>query len=503
MKKTLLVSLLASVAAFAPTHMQAQNEHKTAGLYAGTLSAKSKTTGGEIIYGELYSNNFNDYESPFIGWGNNSSRGCNEGYYYMENPSVVANPWDVQTAYEYSFKEGQKYTFKFKAKADEPYTLHSGLQDSNNGYAGRGDLPAFELTTEWADYEGEVVCTGGNANRFLFNQGDFAGTIYLDDFVLIGPTGESLPKETTYYYTGVGDLYNSDFSNGQPIIGWGNNSSQTVQDEVLVLTNPSASANPWDAQAAIDMNFMDGETYTLSFKAKATDATTLGIGFQQKDGYQGRGEFPSMDLTTEWQDYNATCTVTGGLANRFLFSFGTFAGSIYIDDLKITGKQATETTPITAEITQPDVDVISITLKDVTLGNDENAVVLGSMTFPEIEPVKVDDAIDEVTGEQLAPYYVILFDDRCEFEDSTLPCTVDGTLQNGILKLQITLTDEDNQIEYYINYTGYDDLALGVKNPVVSSSKEKNGLMYDLSGRTINRPNKGFYIQNGKKYMVR
>lgn len=36
------------------------------------------------------------------------------------------------------------------------------------------------------------------------------------------------------------------------MIGWGNNSTRTINNEVMELMNPSA-VNPWEAQAGYDL----------------------------------------------------------------------------------------------------------------------------------------------------------------------------------------------------------------------------------------------------------
>ena len=45
-------------------------------------------------------------------------------------------------------------------------------------------------------------------------------------------------------------------------------------------------------------------------------------------------------------------------------------------------------------------------------------------------------------------------------------------------------------------------LAAGITVPIVNSSKPQN-VYYNLNGQRVNRPTKGIYIANGKKFIVK
>ena len=129
-------------------------------------------------------------------------------------------------------------------------------------------------------------------------------------------------------------ILQTDFNDGQTVFnGWGNNSTKSVVDGTLKITNPSA-VNYWEAQIAYDVNtgFEKGTKYKMSFKIKGSASGKLMSGFQILDGYKSAGDFPAVNFTTEWQtvDIVAECTSEG--ATRLIYSFGDFAGDIYIDD---------------------------------------------------------------------------------------------------------------------------------------------------------------------------
>ena len=142
----------------------------------------------------------------------------------------------------------------------------------------------------------------------------------------------------------VDDFY-FDFEDGNPIGGWGLQSSRSVAAEgpdgsmCLIIDNPVAGQS-WEAQAAVDQNFLVGANHIATFKIKATGEGVLGIGFQDPaNNYAGAGNFPDVNFTTEWQEVKLECVAQKG-ATRFLFSYGQFAGKIYIDDLKLVHEEA-------------------------------------------------------------------------------------------------------------------------------------------------------------------
>lgn len=129
-------------------------------------------------------------------------------------------------------------------------------------------------------------------------------------------------------------LVSSDFDSGyDPFISWGNNSSKGVVDGALKLSNPSA-VQYWEAQFAFDYpkGFDNGRVYKLSFRIKGSSAGTLRAGLQILDGYKSAGEFPNVSFDTEWKDVEIECTCNAPGSTRLVFSYGSFAGDIYIDD---------------------------------------------------------------------------------------------------------------------------------------------------------------------------
>lgn len=138
-------------------------------------------------------------------------------------------------------------------------------------------------------------------------------------------------------------LLEDDFSDGRhPFIGWGNSMSMSVTDGAFKVTNPSA-VQSWEVQFAYDVTqaFVKDQEYTMSFRVKGSAPGALSAGFQILDGYKSAGEFPNVQFGTDWTQIEIKCKCNAAGATRLVFSIGTFAGNIYVDDFKLTtiGKQ--------------------------------------------------------------------------------------------------------------------------------------------------------------------
>jgi len=274
------------------------------------------------------------------GWGNDHVRTVKDGSYdgskYMEILTVKStNSWEAQGAIDFPspLEEGKTYTLHFWAKSSAPYSLSSNFQNPAN-YAGGGSFPNVDLTTEWQEYTVNATVSGENIKRFLFNYGNFIGTICIDDLSIYSAAAPKvkIPKQVVEYT----------FDDGQGIGGWGNSSTQGIVDggheggKCWRVSNPS-SVNPWECQSAIDFSnaLEEGQTYYLHFWAKASQEGDVNAAYQNPSNYSGRGDYPSFHLTTEWTEYTLFTTITGDNCKRLCFNFGKQAGEIYLDDIEI------------------------------------------------------------------------------------------------------------------------------------------------------------------------
>ena len=270
---------------------------------------------------------FEDGQPFFNGWGNNSSRTVENGVLKITNPSAV-NSWEAQMAHDFStpLEVGELYRLEFKIKGSAAGSLGAGFQNPSN-YSSCGDFDAVPFDTEWKKVSITTKCIAEDGSRLIFSFGAFAGDIYIDDFKF----GKEIPIQTEV-------IMSADFNDGNPVFnGWGNNSTRVVEDGVLKVTNPSA-VNSWEAQMAYDVNepFKVDETYYIKFKVKGSSAGQMSAGFQITSNYSSAGEFGNIDFTTEWKEVELSCRCTAEEATRLIFSFGAYAGDIFIDDFEFS-----------------------------------------------------------------------------------------------------------------------------------------------------------------------
>lgn len=104
----------------------------------------------------------------------------------MGQEEAQANTWNAQVWYNLSapLKSDVEYVMTFKGKATSAYTAGVWYQDSTNG-EGQEYGPTCEFGTQWEDKTLTLKVTGAAKNKIVFNFGDFAGSLMLDDVTLV------------------------------------------------------------------------------------------------------------------------------------------------------------------------------------------------------------------------------------------------------------------------------------------------------------------------------
>ncbi|CDB09346.1 glycosyl hydrolase family 10 [Bacteroides sp. CAG:633] len=314
--------------------------------YLNSLLADKEVEGdGSVTNKYAYQSDFED-GNPIGGWGNNSTREVVDGgpdgskCLKMNNPSAV-NPWEAQAAIDVSFEGGQVYFLSFKVKGSIEGSISAAFQHSAD-YSGKGDFPSMNITTDWTEVLVSTTAQDG-ADRFLFNYGAYAGSIYIDDLSI-------------YYESNSGEVsipvpvIEDDYSSGNPIGGWGAGLTMSVADGVCVVENTSA-AQSWEKQLCYEVTtpFTNGTVYFLRLKIKGTQDNSIGVSFQNPDGYIGCGDFPALNVTTDWQELTVSTVCTGEGATRLLFNVGAYEGTLYLDDICLYYEKSANAIPLTPE----------------------------------------------------------------------------------------------------------------------------------------------------------
>ncbi len=285
-----------------------------------------------------------DYsKNPYTFWnqapagvtlGVNASEGCLE----IINPTPAEQNYFVQyhTADGIPTIKDQEYKLKMMIRGSDKGRLTFGI----GPWSGRAD-GAFEFDTEWKEYEFafKAVADGGHV---MTQSGLFAGTLQIKYVKITHSEAPAITIPVT--------VAEYDFEDGNPLAGWGDGLSRTVENGVFVVTNPVA-ASDWQKQLCHETTtpFVNGTKYFLKLKIKGSVAGSINAGFQNPDGYKGCGNFPAINVTTDWKEVTVQTTCNGDNALRMLFSVGHYAGTLYMDDISIYWEKSANSIPLTPE----------------------------------------------------------------------------------------------------------------------------------------------------------
>ena len=260
-------------------------------------------------------------------------------------PAIGENDWDTQFFITFSepLDSSKEYRFSMNFRSDDDAAFATQAHYAPTEYKHWSMFGELTSTPEWQTYTKIFTPSADQegAYTFAFNLAKYMTTYYFDDISLeIYDDGMSgSPEAIVKSY-----VFNCDFEDGiTPWGGWGNSSVREHGigegfngGNCMKMINPSA-VNSWEAQTAYDFSTpLDVyEVYYMDFKIKGSTDGSIGGSFQNPDGYVGCGDYASIAITTEWVEQTIKATVTGENALRFLFNFGTYAGTIWLDDLSM------------------------------------------------------------------------------------------------------------------------------------------------------------------------
>lgn len=262
---------------------------------------------------------------------------------------VITNPEPIDPYYKLqywlvngiSLKTGTTYkiTFLCKAEGESPANIRFKL-----GNWGAGAENTFEIPVG-GDYK-EVsfdVTPVMDSNGLFFQHGDFAGKIYWKSVKITHFEAPSVEIPVS-----VGHLT---FDDGQNLGGWGMDNTPKIVNGVCEVGNNAAKADPWNSQVNYEPGFAfeNGKTYHLKMKIKGSVAGEFGAGFQNPDGYQGCGDFPTIKVTTDWKEVDVATTCNGDNALRLLLNIGKYVGTLYIDDFEVYYTKSANSIPLPPE----------------------------------------------------------------------------------------------------------------------------------------------------------
>ena len=301
-----------------------------------------------------------------------------------ENPGLIItagapkkDTWEYEIYYDLDkpLQAGKTYEISLNVRGTNPGTIDfwPGKKDGSDTQYGAGSFTVAEKAID----NSFSFTPNADIDRLRFCFGKIGGTLYFDNFVLKEKGSDhNLVVNSTFdendisHWTKVSwvdvnykignvagagaveipvSVGHLTFDDGQNLGGWGMDNKPKIVNGVCEVGNNAAKKNPWDAQVNYEpgFTFENGTTYHLKMKIKGSVAGEFGAGFQNPDGYKGCGDFPTINVTTDWKEVDVTTTCNGDNAKRLLLNIGKYAGTLYIDDFEVYYTKSSNGIPLT------------------------------------------------------------------------------------------------------------------------------------------------------------
>lgn len=304
-----------------------------------------------------------------------------------ENPGLIItagapkkDTWEYEIYYDLDkpLQAGKTYEISLNVRGTNPGTIDfwPGKKDGSDTQYGAGSFTVAEKAVD----NKFTFTPNADIDRMRFCFGKIGGTLYFDNFVLKEKGSDhNIAVNSTFdendisHWTKVSwvdvnykignvagagaveipvSVGHLTFDDGQNLGGWGMDNAPEIVNGVCEVGNNAAKENPWNAQVCYEPGFAfeNGTTYHLKMKIKGSVAGEFGAGFQNPDGYKGCGDFPTINVTTDWKEVDVTTTCNGDNAKRLLLNIGKYAGTLYIDDFEVYYTKSSNSIPLTAEV---------------------------------------------------------------------------------------------------------------------------------------------------------
>lgn len=301
-----------------------------------------------------------------------------------ENPGLIItagapkkDTWEYEIYYDLDkpLQAGKTYEISLNVRGTNPGTIDfwPGKKDGSDTQYGAGSFTVAEKAID----NSFSFTPNADIDRLRFCFGKIGGTLYFDNFVLKEKGSDhNLVVNSTFdendisHWTKVSwvdvnykignvagagaveipvSVGHLTFDDGQNLGGWGMDNAPEIVNGVCEVGNNAAKEKPWNAQVCYEPGFAfeNGTTYHLKMKIKGSVAGEFGAGFQNPDGYKGCGDFPTINVTTDWKEVDVTTTCNGDNAKRLLLNIGKYAGTLYIDDFEVYYTKSSNGIPLT------------------------------------------------------------------------------------------------------------------------------------------------------------
>lgn len=243
------------------------------------------------------------------------------------NNKTATDNWKIQyqLGNNVPLLKGTDYSIEIVMKGS--VAGHATVAMGSWGEGNFGTTQSVDFTDQYNTYTLPYTSAYEGNGFILMQSGEFVGTISVKSIKVVHSE-----KATTRYTL---NLANVDYTTADtPAGGWGNGFKSEIVDNACVISH-GETTNPWDAQVNFENVYPKGATIKLSMEVKGSDDGSISAGLQNPNGYKGCGEFPAINLTTDYQKVEVSTLCSGEGAKRLLLSVGKYAGSVSIKNLKI------------------------------------------------------------------------------------------------------------------------------------------------------------------------
>ena len=291
------------------------------------------------------------------GWGSDQAKAAiafENGALKVVTTEATTNNYDLQyqPVTKISTKIGENYKVTLYIKGSKAGSLTVGLGefDSGSGESKVKKMTSEDLpfTDQWSEVSVDLKNILVDNSFVLLQSGHYVGT-YEIKWIKVTHTeavSVTIPVTVAEY----------DFSDGKPLGGWDNSPAKdwtlTVENGACKVVVPSESTHDYDRQLCHETTtpFTNGTTYFLKLKVKGSIAGTIPVGFQDPvHNYAGRGDFTTLNVTTDWKEVTLKGTCNGEDATRLLFTVGGYIGTLYLDDICLYWEKPSNTIPMESE----------------------------------------------------------------------------------------------------------------------------------------------------------
>lgn len=405
---------------------------------------------------------------------------------------------------------------------------HATVAMGSWGEGNFGTTQRVDFTDQYKTYTVSYTSAYEGNGFILMQSGEFVGTISVKSIKVVHSE-----KATTRYTL---NLDNVDYTTADatPAGGWGKGFKSEIVDNACVISH-GETTNPWDAQVNFENVYPKGATIKLSMEVKGSEDGSISAGLQNPNGYKGCGEFPAINLTTDYQKIEVSTLCSGEGAKRLLLSVGKYAGSVSIKNLKIEAKgvkQESLTIPSSSFATYAAYYPVDYAKSDleayaVKLNDAKDGVVFTKISgvVPAGVPVLLkgtadkEYALNKADGGSSVSTDLKMSDGTATSTDASASTdavtlyalsTVDGVTAFYPVKKNSKIPAKRCYLEvkstspkaaFYSLGTNFGETT-GISS-VENKVEKADAPVYNLAGQLVGKGYKGLVIKNGKKFVIK